>query len=116
MTGVIIIRITIDEVIRDQITDKMPNGLLETEVKVGIETKIITMTILEVGVEIETIVDLSQGEEKNLGPDLTPGLVPIAIECDVIDVENTIILHPNALIPQLMKRWTMKMQIQPLYK
>ena len=80
MIGVIIIRITIDEVIRDQITDKMPNGLLETEVKVGIEMKIITMTLLEVGVEIETIVDLSQGEEKNLGPDLTPGLVPIAIE------------------------------------
>ena len=44
--GVIIIRITIDEVIRDQITDKMPNGLLETEVKVGIEMKIIVMTIL----------------------------------------------------------------------
>ena len=75
--GVIIIRITIDEVMREQITDKMPNGLIETEVKVGIEMKIIIMTILEVGVEIETIVDLSQGEEKNLGPpDLTPGLVP----------------------------------------
>ena len=58
--GVIIIRITIDKVIRDQITDKMPNGLLGTEVRVGIEMKIITMTILEVGVEIETIVDLSQ--------------------------------------------------------
>ena len=62
-----------DEVIQDQITDKMPNGLLETEVKVGIEMKIIMMTLLEVGVEIETKVDLSQGEEKNLGPDLTPG-------------------------------------------
>ena len=61
--GVIIIRITIDEIIQDQITDKMPNGLLGTEVKVGIEMKIITMTILEVGVDIETIVDLSQGEE-----------------------------------------------------
>ena len=58
----------------------MPNGLLETAVKVGIETKIITMTILEVGVEIETILDLSQGEEKNLGPNLTPGLVLIVIE------------------------------------
>ena len=62
------------------ITDKMPNGLLETEVKVGIEMKIITMTILEVGVEIETIVDPFQGEEKNLGPDLTPGLVPTVIK------------------------------------
>ena len=38
------------------------------------------MTILEVGVEIETIVDLAQGEEKNLGPNLTPGLVPTAIK------------------------------------
>ena len=38
--GVIIIKITIDEVIRDQITDKMPNGLLETEFKVGIEMKL----------------------------------------------------------------------------
>ena len=80
MIGVIIIRITIDEVIQDQITDKMPNGLLETEVKVGVEMKIIIMTILKVGVEIETIVDLSKGEEKSLGPNLTPGLVPIAIK------------------------------------
>ena len=38
------------------------------------------MTILEVGVEIETIVDLSQGEEKSLGSDLTPGLVLTTIE------------------------------------
>ena len=42
--------------------------------------KIITKTILEVGVEIETIVDLSQGEDKSLAPDLTPGLVLIVIE------------------------------------
>ena len=41
----------------------MPNGLLETEVKVGIEMKITIMTILEVGVEIDTIIDPSQGEE-----------------------------------------------------
>ena len=58
----------------------MPNGLLETEVKVGIEMKITIMTILEVGVEIEMIIDPSQGEEKNLGPNLTPGSVPIMIE------------------------------------
>ena len=107
--GVIIIRITIDEVIRDQITDKMPNGLLGTEVKVGIEMKIITMTKLEEGVEIETIVDLSQGEEKSPGPNLTPGLVLIVIESGVTDVRNMIILHPNVLIPQLMRRLTMKM-------
>ena len=58
----------------------MPNRLLGTEVKVGIEMKIITMTILEVAVEIETIADLSQGEEKSLGPDPTPELVLIVIK------------------------------------
>ena len=73
------------------------------------QMKIITMTILEVGVEIETIVDLSQGEEKSLGPNLTPGLVLIVIRSGVIDVGNMIILCPNALIPQLMRRLTMKM-------
>ena len=109
MIGVIIIRIIIDEVIRDQITDKMPNGLLGTEVKVGIEMEIITMTILEAGVEIETIADLSQGEEKILGPNLTPGLVPIVIQPGVIDVGNIVISHPNVLIPHLMRRLIMKM-------
>ena len=108
MIGVIIIRITIDEVIQDQITDKMPNGLLGTEVKVGIEMKIITMTILQVGVEIETIVDLSQREEKSLGPDPTPGLVLIMIKSGVIDVKNMIISHPNAIISKLMRKLTMK--------
>ena len=58
----------------------MPNRLLGTEVKAGIEMKIITMTILEVGVEIETIAALSQGEERILGPHPTPGLVIIMIE------------------------------------
>ena len=87
----------------------MSNGLLGTEVKGGIEMKIITMTTLEVGVEIEIIADLSQGEEKILGPVPTPGLVLIAIKSGVIDVGNTIISHPNALIPQLMRRLTMKM-------
>ena len=66
--GVIITQITIDEVIRDQITDKTPNGLLETEVRVGIEMRIIITTIIEVEVEIEIL-----GEEKNLGPILTLG-------------------------------------------
>ena len=87
----------------------MPNGLLGREVKVGIEMKIITMTILEVGVEIEIIADLFQGEEKSLGSDLTPGLVPIAIESGVIDVGNMVISRPNVLIPQLTRRLTMKM-------
>ena len=90
---------------RDQITDKMPNGLLGTEVTVEIEM----MTILEVEVETETTVDLSQREEKSLDPNLTPELVLITIESGVTDVGNTIILHPNALIPQLMRRLTMKM-------
>ena len=69
----------------------MPNGLLGTEVRVGIGMKIITMIILEVEVEIETIAGLSQGEEKSLCPDLTPGLVLIMIESGVIDAGNTII-------------------------
>ena len=51
----------------------MPNGLLETEVKVGIEIKITTMIVQEVGVEIDLIIDLFNREEKNLGPNLTPG-------------------------------------------
>ena len=50
----------------------MPNGLLETEVKVGIEMKITTMTIQEVGVEIDMITGLFSKGEKNLGPDPTP--------------------------------------------
>ena len=57
----VITQITIDKVIQGQITDKTANGLLETEVRVGIEMRIMIMTILEVGVEIEII-----GEEKNL--------------------------------------------------
>ena len=78
--GVIIIRITIDKVIRDQITDKMPNGLLETEVKVGIEMKTTIMTIQEVEVEIDMIIDPFNKEGKNLGPNLTPGSILITIK------------------------------------
>ena len=63
--GVVIIRITIGEVIRDQTTDITPNGLLGIEVRVGIEMRIMT---LEVEVEIEIIE-----EERNPGLDLTPG-------------------------------------------
>ena len=43
--GVAITRLTIGEVKLDQITDKMLNECLGTEVKVGIELEIITMTI-----------------------------------------------------------------------
>ena len=82
----------------------MPNGLLGTEVRVETEM----MTIIEVEVETEIIVDLSQGEKKSLGPNLTPGLVLIVIELGVIDVRNMIISHLNVLIPQWMRRLTMK--------
>ena len=71
--GVAIIRITVDEVIQDPIADKMPNGLLETEVKVVIDMKITIMTIQEVGVEIDMIIDPSNREEKSLGPHLSLG-------------------------------------------
>ena len=43
--GVTITRLTIGKVILDQIMDKMINKCLETEVKVGIELEITTMTI-----------------------------------------------------------------------
>ena len=49
----------------------MPNGLLETEVKVEIEMENIKMTIQEVEVEIDMITGLFSQEEKNLGPDPT---------------------------------------------
>ena len=78
--GVTITRLTIDEVILDQITDKMLNGHLETEVKVEIELEITIMTIQEVEVEIEIMTGpFSQDkahylmEEMNLGPDPTLG-------------------------------------------
>ena len=76
--GVTIIRITIDKVMSDPTTDKMPNGHLETEVIAEIDLKIIIMTIQEVEVETDIITDpYSQGkthylmEEMNLGLDLT---------------------------------------------
>ena len=50
----------------------MPNGLVETEVKVGIEMKITIVTIQEVEVEIGMITGLFSQEEKNLSPDPTP--------------------------------------------
>ena len=57
----------------------MLSGLSETEVKVGTEMKITIMIIQEVGVEIDMIIDPFSREEKNLGPDLTPGGVLIVI-------------------------------------
>ena len=76
--GTAITRLTIDRVIIDQITDKTPNGHLETEVRVEIELEIIILTIQEVEVEIEIMTDpFSPDEahyhvaEMNLDPDLT---------------------------------------------
>ena len=46
----------------------MPNGLLGTEFKVGIEMKIKIMIIQEVGMEIDMKIDPFSREEKNLGP------------------------------------------------
>ena len=43
--GVTITRPTIDKVILDQITAKMPNGHLETEVKVEIELEIMITNV-----------------------------------------------------------------------
>ena len=57
----------------------MPNGLTGTEVRVGIEMKIIIMTTQEVGVEIDMIVDMFNREERNPGPNLIPGKVLIVI-------------------------------------
>ena len=80
LIGVTITRLIIDEVIPDQIMDKIPTGHLETEVKVEIELKITTMTIWEVEVEVEImIVPFNQDkalcpmEEMNLGPDQALG-------------------------------------------
>ena len=56
--GGTITRLTIGEVILDQITDKMPNGHLETEVKVEMELEIRIMNIQEVEVEIDMITGL----------------------------------------------------------
>ena len=78
--GVTITRLTIDEVILDQITDKTFNRHLETEVKVEIELGITIMAIQEVEVEIEIMTGpFSQDkvqylmEEMSLGPDPTLG-------------------------------------------
>ena len=78
--GFIFTRLTIDEVIIDQIMDKTPNKHLELEIKVGIELEITTMTIQEAEVEIEIMIDQSSLDkahylmkEMNLGPDLTLG-------------------------------------------
>ena len=74
MIEVTITRLTIDEVILDQIMDKMFSRHLGTEVKVGIELETITMTIQEVEVEIDIMTDLfSLMEEMNLDPGPTPG-------------------------------------------
>ena len=77
MIGVTITRITIDEVMPDPITDKMPSGCLETEVIVEIELKIIIMIIQEVEVEKDTITDpYSQDKAQYLMEEMNLGLGP----------------------------------------
>ena len=78
--GVTNTRLTIDEVILDQIMDKTPNGCLETEVKVAIEMEITTMTIREAEIEIEIITGPFNQDKvhylmggTNLGPGPTLG-------------------------------------------
>ena len=58
----------------------MPNGLLETEVKVGIQMKTTIMTMQEVEVEIDMIIDPFSKEGKNLGPNLTRGSILIMMK------------------------------------
>ena len=69
--GETITRITIGEA--DQITDKMLNGHLGTEVKVEVELEITVMTIQEVEVEIDMMTDLfSQDKVGEMNLDLDP--------------------------------------------
>ena len=74
--GGTITRLIIDNVMLDQIIDKMLHRHLETEVKIEIELEITIITIQEAEVEIEIITGpISQDralylvEEMNLGPD-----------------------------------------------
>ena len=72
--GVTTTRLTIGEVIPDQIMDKMFSRHLETEVKVEIELDITIMTIQEVEVGIDIMTGpFSLMEEMNLDPGPTPG-------------------------------------------
>ena len=78
MIGATITKLTIDEVILDQITDKALNGHSKLEVKVEIELEITIMTIQEVEVEIEIMTDQTDQDkahylmvEVDLGPDPT---------------------------------------------
>ena len=72
--GVTITRLTIGEVILDQIMDKMLSGHLGTEVKIGIELEIIIMTIQEVEVGIDIMKGpFSLMKEMNLDSGPTPG-------------------------------------------
>ena len=76
--GATITRLTIDQIIIDQIRDKILSGHLEIEVRVQIELEITIMTIQEVEVGIEIMIDQSNPDkahylmgETDLGPDPT---------------------------------------------
>ena len=73
--GVTIIGLTIDEVMIDQITDRIIKEQLGIGVKVEIELEIIIMTTWEVEVEIDIMIgQYSQDKgEMNLDPDPTLG-------------------------------------------
>ena len=76
--GETITRLTIGKVIQDQITDKMLNGHLETEVKVEIELEITIMTIQEVEVETDIMTGpFSQDKVHHLVEEMNLGPVPI---------------------------------------
>ena len=78
MIGVTIIRLTIGEVILDQIMDKMLSRHLETEVKVEIELEITIMTIKEVEVEIDIMTGpFNQDKVPYLMEEMSLGLGPI---------------------------------------
>ena len=69
--GVTITRATIDEA--DQITDKMINGHLETEIKVEVELEIMIMTIQEVEVVTDMMKDIvNQDKVGEMNLDLGP--------------------------------------------
>ena len=80
----------------------MPNGLLGTEVKSRNRNDDHTRGRRRDRHNSRSVP--RRREESNL----TPELVVITIESGVIDAGNTIISHPNTLIPQLMRRLTMK--------
>ena len=81
--GVTITRLIIGEVILDRITDKMPNGHLETEGKVEIELETTIMTIQEVEVEMEIMTGpFSQDKAHYLTDSRSRSYSMVSTNCD----------------------------------